>query len=406
MHMRIAIVIERYDPGHGGAERSTAQIVRGLCGRGHEVTVVAGYSPCDEGGEGFRIERYITKRARRGLGVRRFAGWAGHVLREGGFDATLSMTMAVPAMVMQPRGGTVRETLERNVAMRSGVLGRAVKRALLAATPKQRALLALERRTLADPGVRKIVAVSDYVADQLQRHYAVGADRVTVVPNAAELPEHDESDRRVWRERVRRGFNVPDNETLFLFAALNPRLKGVGTLLRALGVLRDRGVEACALLAGQIGYSEQRLAAELRVRDRVRVVGPTGLMHHLYAAADATVLPTYYDPSSKVVIESLMMGTPAISTSFNGASGFIVEGDVSRGLVVEDPGDDRALAEAMAAMTDPRRRAGFAAATAGLAERLSMQRHVRELEGILLQAAGMQRVTRQEPAATPVHAGV
>ena len=34
----------------------------------------------------------------------------------------------------------------------------------------------------------------------------------------------------------------------------------------------------------------------------MRLIGPTRQMAELYCAADVTVLPTYYDPSSKVVI--------------------------------------------------------------------------------------------------------
>ncbi len=65
-------------------------------------------------------------------------------------------------------------------------------------------------------------------------------------------------------------------------------------------------------------------------------------------------MPTFYDPSSKVVIESLMMGTPAISTAYNGASDFIAPADGSaRGRVIADPSDHRALAQAMIELWDP-----------------------------------------------------
>jgi len=42
--MRIGIAIECADPTVGGAERSTAQIASILAERGHEVTLVTGYS--------------------------------------------------------------------------------------------------------------------------------------------------------------------------------------------------------------------------------------------------------------------------------------------------------------------------------------------------------------------------
>ena len=39
--MRLALVIEKYDPQGGGAERSTRQIAMELVSRGHDVTVIS-----------------------------------------------------------------------------------------------------------------------------------------------------------------------------------------------------------------------------------------------------------------------------------------------------------------------------------------------------------------------------
>jgi glycosyltransferase involved in cell wall biosynthesis len=107
-------------------------------------------------------------------------------------------------------------------------------------------------------------------------------------------------------------------------------------------------------------------------------------MPELYAAADVTVLPTFYDPSSKVVIESLMLGIPAITTRYNGAAAFVLPEDgPPRGRVIEDPADDAALAAAMIELRDPAVHAACVAATAGLDQALSMKRHVDQLEQVL-----------------------
>jgi len=101
------------------------------------------------------------------------------------------------------------------------------------------------------------------------------------------------------------------------------------------------------------------------------------------------VLPSYYDPSSKVVIESLMVGTPAISTSYNGASDFILPGaGVVRGRVVAEPADVEGLTAAMLELADPAELARCRAAMGGLHEELSMRRHVERLEAILEASRG------------------
>jgi len=386
--MSVAIAIERYDPQGGGAERSTLQIANELISRGHRVVVFAGIAS-DRGFDGPDVRRYMGSRHKLdALGLRQFSRWATGQIDVGKFDVSLSVTTAVPASVVQPRSGTIRETLERNIALRTSPFSRSLKRLLLSVTPKQRRLLAQERATLTDPRVRRIVAVSRYVVEQLIRHYNIAPSMIELIPNAAVVPVTDAQMRRVWREEVRQEYGIADSDTVYLFAAHNPRLKGARPLLEAFARLREQGAAVTLLMAGTIGYAEQRHAASLGVRDSVKIIGQTSHMAALYCAADVTVHPTYYDPSSKVVIESLMMGTPAISTSFNGASDFIVEGNLVRGRVVSDPENVAALAAAMRELADPAERLRCAAATRGMEEELSMKRHVDRLEAVLRSAAG------------------
>ncbi len=387
--MRIAVVIERFNPHAGGAERSTAQIVAELVKRGHEVTLLCGRTSVEEL-PGVELRPLAHLRLGTGLGFLAFARAAEKALEEGRFDVSLSVNTAVRASVIQPRGGTIRETLIRTAAARPTPLGRSLKQAAIAVTPKYWAQLKLERQTLADPRVRRIVAVSEYVSDQLTGHYQVAPERIEIIPNAAVMPKATAEERAGWREAVRSGLGIGEGAVVYLFAAQNPRLKGYTPFLKALARLEERGVEAVGLLAGELWYANHAEAVRLGVRDRVRFVRQTRTMPPLYAAADATVLPTFYDPASKVVIESLMMGTPAISTGYNGASDFIEPesgGGHPRGVVVPEPDDVAGLADAMAKLADGAYRRRCAEACAGLGDGLSMARHVDQLERVLSQVA-------------------
>lgn len=386
--MRLAVVIESFNPAAGGNERSTQQIMHELVKRGHSVTLITGCCSVDNEPEGVKTIALSRKKSSSVIRLMRFAGWAKQQLRKGRFDASLSMTMAVPARVVQPRGGTIRETLARNVAMRGGGFRSTKKKFELALDPKQRLLLALERKTLANPSVFRVAALSRYVVEQLERHFAFPESRTVVIPNAAVMPDIDSDQRAEWRNSIRQSFNVPDDAVLYLFAAQNPNLKGYPTLLGALKRLCDQGLNVVALLAGGFDYPENQAAEAQGVRDAVRIVGPTREMPKLFAAADVTVLPSWYDPSSKVVLESLMMGTPAISTTYNGASDHLLpEGAAPRGCVIDDPGDPNKLADAMAKLAEPDFRSACSAACVGLADQLSMARHVDRLEQVLAEAA-------------------
>lgn len=382
--MKLAMVIECFDPSIGGAERSTAQMAQHFARRGHAVTIVAGYAKPGLDDPGIRIVAMSRRRSSSPWRLWRFRRWAQAQLSDNPFDATLSVTTAVAADVVQPRSGTIRETLDRNIAMRPTSARRRLKRLAIQLSPKHQLLLAYERKTINDPKVKRFVAVSQYVVDQLKEHHDVASDRVIVIPNAASMPTLTDAQKREARTRIRCGLSIDDHSTVFLFLAMNPALKGVGALLKAMRLLERRSVNATAILAGSLSYSLTRTTASQGVRNRIRILGPTSRTAELFHAADVLVHPTWYDPSSKVVIESLMCGLPVITTGYNGAADLMRtdQGELM-GRVLDDPGDAEALADAMAELTDPQVRLACRVDADRLVNRLDMSRHVADLEAVL-----------------------
>jgi UDP-glucose:(heptosyl)LPS alpha-1,3-glucosyltransferase len=411
MRMKIALVIENFHPAAGGNERSTDQIARGLIARGHQVTVLANRAEESSLPPGGQVKARGGLSTGLSLGLRLFARWVQRELNTGGYDVSMSMTTAAPAAVLQPRGGTVRENRLRNQARRPPGPRRWMKRLGLAMNLKQRALLRMERRTLHDPSVRRIVAISWYVMDQLFTHYEIRSRQMEMIPNAAEITPMDPQARARLRQQVRQSLMLGPGDVAFLFAAMNPALKGLDELLRAVRRLALHQPEARLIVAGTHQQSYLAAAERLGVRDRLRWVGPTRRMDDLYAACDVTILPTWYDPASKVVLESLLHGVPAITTACNGACQWVIDpsgrtrppsplrpgslttGDGAHpaGRVIDSPARIEAMAQAMAELCDPEERLACSRATAGLAARISMDRHVQDLERVLEQVAGELR---------------
>jgi UDP-glucose:(heptosyl)LPS alpha-1,3-glucosyltransferase len=407
--MKIAAVIERFEPMGGGVSRSTIQIAEELIRRGHHVTVLCGDSPPE-----FQLEGGIIRRAglvnyKHQVKSAAFARWAREQISQGEFDTSLSVSTDVPAAVVQPRMGTYKERSDRGAQVAGG---RRLRDCLkIGARLKDRTSLRRERNTLADPIVKQVVAISGYVADQLRRHYGINEDRITVLSNASVMPQLNSQQKQEHRKQIRDAFDIPMDAVVFLFAAHNPRLKGIEPLLRSICQLDDEGkmkVRSDAsngsnsgsksakpivvLLAGRYGFADSKLAADLDVRGHIRVVGPTNQMQGLFCAADVTVLPTFYDAANKVGIESLIMGVPVITTGFNGAADLLFETDKVgvqqvRGRLIADPSDVSSLSRAMEDLSDDEERSKCASATAGLAEQLSMARHVEKLEKVLEKAA-------------------
>jgi len=386
--MRLALVTEGLNPRGGGAERNCIELARRLTERGHDVTILAGATWNDPRAAlpNVTIEAAPTGKLRNALRLWRFHHWIKARLDAADFDASLAFSTAAPADVLQPLGGSVRETQARNVAMRADPGARLLKRAALLTTPKQLMLRRLERRTLAHPRVKAIAALSDYVHRQFT-DLGVPAEKIRIIRNAVDLDPPTPAQRRTWRSRLRGNLHVPDDATAFLFSAYNPKLKGIDPLLGALARLVEDGVNAVLLLAGGVEYREQSIAEQLGVRGHVRFVRWTGRMPALYAAADATMHPTFYDPSSRIVIESLISGTPVVASVHDGSADF-VRGDGERACGrVCTPEDVGSIAAAMRELTDPRERKRCRDAAKGLADEWSMDRHVSEVEALLAEVA-------------------
>jgi glycosyltransferase involved in cell wall biosynthesis len=94
---------------------------------------------------------------------------------------------------------------------------------------------------------------------------------------------------------------------------------------------------------------------------------------------DAVVLPSYNDACSRLVLEGLAVGKPAITTRFNGACDYLGEGRY--GCIVEPCDDVEALANAMLELCDPAKVQAMCQAIErdNLREQVSMHRHAREL---------------------------
>ncbi|MEK6642475.1 MAG: glycosyltransferase family 4 protein [Planctomycetota bacterium] len=386
--MKIAIVIERLEAWRGGAETSTLELARLLAARGHEIHIVTTtnmQSPPD-----LTIHRVPGISVLPALRTVAFVRNTMAFLATHKFDLVHSIAPVPSADVYQPRGGLLGETMERNVATRQSASRRLLKRALMAMNVKQRAMLDLERQVFARGGPT-ILAVSEYVARQCERLYAATAPRVRVVFNGVRttLPTNDE--RNQWRAEVRKQYHLKDDTLLLLFIAHNFRLKGLDSLIGTMSRLVLGGVRDVHLLV--VGRDNPtrfvRRIHSLGIGEFFTFAGPTQRVATFFQGADACVHPTYYDPCSRVVLEALSYGLPAITTSFNGASEVMTDG--CEGFVIDTPENLGLWARRIDELRSPELRRKMREKALLLRGRLSMERHVDELETVFREIADRKK---------------
>lgn len=330
--MKVALVIRKFSP-VGGAERACALLARGLRDRGHDVHVFAqeiapaeGIVPRRVPPDGFFRHQSFAERVRALLARERF-------------DVVQSFTRTACQDVLRLGGGIHREYLARTDAAYSP-LGRLWRRL----RPKERFELALERESLAPGASVRIVAVSHRVKEEAIRHYGVPAGKIAVIHNAVDGEEFRPDPAA--RSRVRAELGLREDDYVLLFCGTGFRRKGLDFALAAV----DRTPSAKLLVAGE---------GRPRPHPRARFLGRRSDAAALYAASDALILPTLYDPFPNACLEAMASGIPVIVSRVAGVSE-IIDGD---SIVVEDPTDIEALAAAVRRLEDPaaRRAMGEAA---------------------------------------------
>ncbi|MCA8981792.1 MAG: glycosyltransferase family 4 protein [Planctomycetes bacterium] len=293
--LRVAFLIDRWQPSRGGAESALAGFAAHLELRGHEVHAIGERGPLatePAPGHFHAVQPSgLTRGAReRSLGERML-----QAADELGAQVTIGVRHLPRVDLYWPHGGSHAETL---------------RLADKPARGRHRVFLELERQVVTQ-GARKVICVSETVREEFARHYPESANRLVVVPNGVDLDRHHPRLRRRAREKLFAKCAFRDDAPLISFVGRNAELKGLDILLESLVPLLERrwrlvvaGPRELApwrAYALRLGLGADRVAMfeELDGRD-------------LAAGSDLLVLPSRRDPCPLVVLEALAAGTPVL----------------------------------------------------------------------------------------------
>lgn len=377
--MRVALIIERTDITLGGAERSVAELAEALALKGLDVTILAAK------GEPHSVNTQILcpDSGRKRATFTEFETLLKGHLAQHNYDIVHSVLPFSFADVYHPRGGTYRETVLRSALSYENRSVAWLKRLGAFVNHRRQQLMTAEQSLTRNPEGPKIVAISQYVVDQFRTHYDTDPARIILIANGVKRGNAVGTEAR---QQIRRDMlaqfrcRPPETSLLLLFAAHNFRLKGLGPLLHAIAMVKQ--TQACCLsIVGKSHSAEtyDEIVQRLDIGDHVQFMGSVDRLQGFLAAADVAILPTFYDPASRFVLEALALAKPVITTQYNGATDLF--SDERHGLIVRDPEDVRALARAIRSMSDPERLRKMSAAIAadGITEKVSVNRVAAQL---------------------------
>jgi D-inositol-3-phosphate glycosyltransferase len=249
-------------------------------------------------------------------------------------------------------GLTLRDRWRVPLVQMFHTLGRLKNGAGVAAEQEPALRIAEERRIIASAD--RLVAANVIERGHLVAEYDADPRRIAVIPCGVDTALFAPGDR----DAARASLGLGDGPLLLYVGRIAP-IKGLETLLDALGCLRGAGHLARLVVVG--GDTDERSGGhegQLRRRatrqglgDAVTFVGAQSQdrLRDYYVAADATVLPSYYESFGMVALEAMACGSAVIASRVGGLQTTVRDGVT--GVLVSE-GDPCALAATISRVLD------------------------------------------------------
>lgn len=179
----------------------------------------------------------------------------------------------------------------------------------------------------------EVVTVGKDLKKEAHYHFSVPKEKLHYVPNGVDL------ERFKSAESIRDQIAL-DWEKVALFVGRLCHQKGVSHLIDAMPKVLDQRPETKFVVTGGGAVDHYRKIAEQRgVGDKTFFTGfvPEQRLLNLYKSADATVIPSIYEPFGIVALESMAAQTPVVASYVGGLKETVVHEWCGLHTYPEDP---------------------------------------------------------------------
>jgi D-inositol-3-phosphate glycosyltransferase len=194
-----------------------------------------------------------------------------------------------------------------------------------------------------------IVASTSTEKQQLEKLYQASPKKIQIIPPGVDLSHF----YPIPPDEAKEFVGVPLEKKMLLFVGRIEPLKGIKTLLRAIGILQANGQtedDLClAVIGGELedekGRETEEMALLMKLReeyeldDVVRFLGKRSQdsLPYYYSAAEMVIMPSHYESFGMVALESMACGTPVIASLVGGLIHLVEDGVTGYHVPVEDP---------------------------------------------------------------------
>jgi sugar transferase (PEP-CTERM/EpsH1 system associated) len=260
---------------------------------------------------------------------------------------------------------------------------------MLAGLPNRRRLFRRAAYAMADAVFTVTCELRDYHAKQAW----ISPERIEVIYNGVDTKRFSPCPES--RMVLRRKFDLPQNRFIVGTVGRMVPIKDHATLLRAVDLLVQRGVDAHGLLVGsgpELERTKEMVNKYPGLASRVSFLGASEEVPELLNTMDVFALPSISEGMSNTLLEAMSTGLPVIATGVGGNKEVIDDG--KSGWLIR-PRDPEALASLLnhLASEDNLRRNYGAAARARVVERFSLQRMLNDYTQLYLGLAARRDIT-------------
>ena len=362
--MKIAVIRQKF-VNYGGAEQFVSGYAKHLANIGHEIHIFANqWTPSNHPNIKIHSVRAIKRNSF--LRVLSFAWFALQSIRSESFDIVQSHERIWNQDVYRAGDGCHREWLERRACYLPFT-----KRFFFRFNLFHQLILRLEKRIFENGECKKIIAISEMVKRDILKHYQLPEDRIKVVYNGVQLDKFNPSNRKSFRNEIRQQLRISDEEVMILFVGSGFERKGLEYLIKSVQYIKQKNWRL--VLVGKGKWKRYLDFTSKENQGKIIHLEPIDKIEKMYAAADFFILPSIYEPFGNANLEALASGLPIITSRNCGVAEIITPN--KEGIILEEPSDSKAIAEAIDCLMDPKNRGLMANSARMLAEKFTQERN-------------------------------
>lgn len=236
-------------------------------------------------------------------------------------------------------------------------------------SPFHQLLLWSEKKAYHPQNTQRVIANSRFVKKQIVDFLNFPEEQIDIIYNGVDLkpwqPSYDP-----W---LKNHLGLDSNSIITLFVGSGWQRKGLKKAIEIVDTWQKQNSRSIKLVV--IGKGPQN-----RYRHPlVHFVGPKSPLEtgRFYQGADMLLFPTYYDPFANVTLEALASGLPIVTSTHNGASEILTEGQ--DGIALELTAPTELWTQALNHFANPTQRELTRQLCRQKAEQFSLENHLQQI---------------------------